>query len=174
VETGTRSIENDNAQPGTFSPLKWSPSMYYLCPIHVPAATRCQLLTFSILVATLLFETTGLVHDLSMPGGRASVGVQMNTMTLGQIAQPEIHDQWPARSVVEPMAIEADPNPVMSDDRDRGSTAQKDQLPLHERRMRTNHRSVSLLPLPERYVRSRSLSRLQSSGACSVESNKTP
>src|SRR5271157_5386972 len=57
-------------------------------------------------------------------------------MTLGQLAQPEIHDQWPARSIVEPMAIEPDPNPVMSDDRDRGSTAQKDQLPLHERRGR--------------------------------------
>ena len=44
---------------------------------------QCQLLTCSTLAAALLFETRGLMDDLSMAGARATVRVQMSTMTLG-------------------------------------------------------------------------------------------
>ena len=113
-------------------------------------------------------------YDLSMAGARASVRAQMSTMTLGGSMQPGLHDQWPARCVIEPIAIKPDPNPVLSDDRDRGSTAQTDEMPLHGRRRRTDRRSVALLPYSKRYVRSRFLSHLQSSGECSQESIKAP
>ena len=148
--------------------------MHYSCAIHKPSATRSQLLIFFTLAAALLFETRGLVDDLSMAEARTSVRVQMSTMTLGGRMQPGLYDQWPTRSVSEPIEIEPDPNSVISNYRDRGSTAQTDELPLHERRRRTDRRSVALLPYSKRYVRSRFLSHLQSSGECSQESIKTP
>ena len=58
--------------------------MYYPCAIHKPFATRCQLLTFCTLVTALLFETRGLMDDLNMAGTRASVGIQLNAMPLGE------------------------------------------------------------------------------------------
>jgi hypothetical protein len=170
----SESVENDGAQPGSFSLLKRSSSMHYSCAIHKPSATRSQLLIFSTLATALLFETRGLVDDLSMAGARASVRVQMSTMTLGGRMQPGLYDQWPTRSVSEPIEIEPDPNSVISNDRDRGSTAQTDELPLHERRRRSNCRSVALLPFPKRYVRSRLLSRPQSSGQSSLKNIKAP
>ena len=167
-------MENDGAQPGSFSPLKWSSRMHHSHAIRQASKIRCQLLTCSTLAAALLFETRGLMEDLSMAGARASVRAQMSTMTLGGSVQPGLHDQWPARCVIEPIAIKPDPNPLLSDDRDRGSTAQTDEMPLHGRRSRTDRRSVALLPYSKRCVRSRFLSHLQSSGECSQESTKTP
>ena len=170
----SESVENDGAQPGSFSLLKRSSSMHYSYAIHKPSATRSQLLIFSTLATALLFETRGLVDDLSMAEARASVRVQMSTMTLGGRMQPGLYDQWPTRSVSEPIEIEPDPNSVISNDRDRGSTAQTDELPLHQRRRRTNCRPVALLPFPKRYVRSRLLSRPQSSGQSSLKNIKAP
>jgi len=141
--------------------------------IRQASKIRCQLLTFSTLAAALLLETRGLMEDLSMAGARATVRAQMSTMTLGGRMQPALHDQWPARSVIEPIAAKPDPNPVTSDDRDRGSTAQTDELPLHERRRRTGRGFIALLPCSKRYVRSRFLSHLQSGGECSEESIKS-
>ena len=169
------SVANDGALLGSFSPLKRSSSMHYSCASHKPSATRSQLLILSTLATALLFETRGLVDDLSMAEARASVRVQMSTMTLGGRMQPGLYDQWPTRSVSEPIEIEPDPNSVISsNDRDRGSTAQTDELPLHERRRRTDCRSVALLPFPKRYVRSRLLSRPQSSGQSSLKNIKAP
>ena len=148
--------------------------MHYSCAIHQPSASRSELLIFSILAIALLVEMRGLVDDLSMAEARASVRVQMSTMMLGGRLQPGLYDQWPTRSVSEPIEIGSDPNSVISNDRDRGSTAQTDELPLHERRRRTNCRSVALLPFPKRYVRNRLLSRPQSSGQSSLENIKTP
>ncbi len=62
--------------------------MHYSCASHKPSATRSQLLIFSTLATALLFETRGLVDDLSMAEARASVRVQMSTMTLGGRMQP--------------------------------------------------------------------------------------
>ena len=140
--------------------------------IRQPSKIRCQLLTCSTLAVALLFETRGLMEDLSMAGARASDRAQMSTMTLGGRMQPGLHDQWPTRSIIEPIAAKSDPNPVTSDDRDRGSTAQTDELPLHGRRRRTDRVFITLLPYSKRYVRSRFLSHLQSGGECSAESIK--
>ncbi len=148
--------------------------MHYSCAIHKPFATRSQLLILSTLATALLFETRGLVDDLSMAEAKASVRVRMSAMTLGGHMQPGLYDQWSTRSVSVPIEIEPDPNSVILNNRDRGSTAQTDELPLHERRRRTNCRSVALLPFPKRYARSRLLSRPQFSGQSSLENIKTP
>src|SRR5271157_6092683 len=130
--------------------------MYYPFAFHMASGTRCQLLTLSTLAGAFLLETRGLVDDLSMVGGRASVAVQMTTMTLDERRQPGLDDQWPTRSVIEPLATEPDPSPVIADNRDRGSMAQTDDIPLHEWRRPTDHGSPALLPIAKRRVRSRS------------------
>src|SRR5271157_5017999 len=122
--------------------------------IRQASKIRSQLLTCSTLAVALLFETRGLMEDLSMAGARASVRAQISTMTLGGSMQPGLHDQWPARCVIEPIAIKPDPNPVLSDDRDRGSTAPTNEMSFHGGRRRTARRSVAPLPYSRRYVRS--------------------
>ena len=87
--------------------------MHYSCAIHKPFATRSQLLILSTLATALLFETRGLVDDLSMAEAKASVRVRMSAMTLGGRMQPGLYDQWPTRSVSVPIEIEPDPNSVI-------------------------------------------------------------
>ena len=94
--------------------------------IRQTSKIRCQLLTCSTLAAALLFETRGLMDDLSMAGARATVRVQMSTMTLGGRIQPGLHDRRPMPPEIEPIATKPDPGPVMSDDRGLDSTAQTD------------------------------------------------
>src|SRR5271157_4187400 len=102
--------------------------MYDPFAFHMASGPRCQLLTLSTLAGALVLQTRALVDDLSMAGGRASVADQMTTMTLDERKQPELHDQWPTRSVIEPLATEPDSSPVIADDRDLDSMAQTDEL----------------------------------------------
>ncbi len=135
---------------------------------------RCQLLTCSTLAVALLCETWGLMEDLSIAKARPAVRAQTSVMTLGGNVQPGLHDQWPGRSTLEPSASRPDPNRVLSDDQGRGSTAPSDEMPLHGWRRRAYRRSVAMMPVTNRYVRSRFFSQLQSSGESSPESIKTP
>jgi len=133
-----------------------------------------QLLTCSTLAVALLFETRGLMEDLSMAKARPGVSVQTSEMTFGGSMQPGLHDQCPAHSILEPSATKPDPNPVLPDDRDHGSTAPTDEMFFHGGRRRSARRSVALLPYSKHYVKSRFLSHLQLGGEWSQESIKTP
>jgi hypothetical protein len=142
--------------------------------IRQASKIRSQLLTCSTLAVALLFETRGLMEDLSMAQARATVRAETSTTTLGGSMQPKLDDQGPARPIIESLAMKPDPDPMLSDDGDHGSTAPTDEMSIHGGRRRTARRSVALAPYSKRYLRSRFLSHLQSSGECSQESLKTP
>lgn len=108
--------------------------MYYSCAIHKPSASRCQLLTLSILGAALLFETRGLLDDLSPAGARASATIEMSTIAPGRGSQPGLFRQGPRPSEVEPIEMEPDPTQVISDDRTLDSTTLTDAMPFQEAR----------------------------------------
>jgi len=142
--------------------------------VRQPSKIRCDLLTCSTLAVALLFETRGLMDDLSMAKARPAVSAQTSTTTPGGNMQPGLHDQWPAHSILKPTATNPDPYLLLSDNRDHGSTAPTDEMFSRGWRRRTARRSVALLPSSNRYVRSQFLSQLQSSGECSQEGIKTP
>jgi hypothetical protein len=146
--------------------------MRHSSAIRKPFVDRCDLLTFSVLAAALLFETWGLMDDLSMARARAAIRVQMSGRTPGGSIPPALPDPLAIPPETKPFATEPHPVPVLWDDQGLGSTAQADQRPDYLRCGRADHRSVAMLPYPKRYGRNRWTSPLQSSGQSSVENSK--
>lgn len=168
-------METDSVQPGLFVSPKGSSRMPHAHSVRQASKFRCQLLTCSTLAIALLCETRGLMEDLSAAKARPGVRIQTSTRTPVGRVQSGHHNQWPARSSVEPVAITSDAAiPILAEGRDRGSNAQTDEMPLRGRRRRTVRRSISLLPYPKQSLRSQYLAHIPSTGEDSEESIKTP
>ncbi len=140
--------------------------MYDPCAIHKPSATHFQLVIFSTLAAALLFETRGLILDLSVAKARASSQVPASGKTAGEGTEPGLPQ-------IEPGAMPGGPGLASPDDRGFATTRISKSLSPPRQHL-VDPRTASMVPSARRSARNRTLSRYLSRNPSSLASLKTP
>lgn len=140
--------------------------MHYTCAIQKPFATRCQILTFATLAATLLFEMRGLLNDLSTARSRTRGAVQTSRITLDGGILASLPGAWPTDPYAEPTAKDIEPDLVLQGDQSSDSTSQNQTRHPHIRRRRVDPKAGGIVPSPRWYARNRRLPRAVRQRVC--------